>query len=95
MYVKIHKAQHGDVVAVCDEELIGKTIKDKKHTVTISEQFYKGERMKEQAVIMILKDAKNINLIGKKTIALGLKIGVITRENVVMIAGVPHAQAVA
>jgi uncharacterized protein len=94
MYVKIHISGDSHVIAVCDEYLIGKTLKNDV-TIKISEHFYKGEKKTEQEVINILKTASNINLIGKNAIQAGLKTGVITKENIKTIQGVPHAQAFA
>ncbi len=95
MYIKIHRAKHDDVVAVCDENLIGKTIEDGKCTITIFEHFYKGDKKDDAVISEILKNATNSNLMGKKAVALGLKVGIITKEHVIVIAGVPHAQAIA
>ena len=98
MYLKIHSTGerygHRFVVAVCDKELIGKTISDKKFNININESFYKGDIMDENEVINILKDSTNANLIGKKSIESGLKAGIISKENIIEIAGIPHAQAV-
>ena len=92
MYIKIHKARHGDVVAVCDEDLLGKTLEEGKYHLRISEHFYKGEKKDVKFIEHILLGADNINLIGKEAIALGLKLKIITKEHSNVIAGVPHAQ---
>lgn len=94
MYIKIHQSQDRSVIAVCDKELIGKTLKDNKIEIKISERFYKGEEQAEDYIIKILKDADNINLMGEKAVNAGLKAGVIVKNNIRTIQGVPHAQAV-
>lgn len=98
MYVKIHHAgQHTasiNVVAVCDESLLGKTLQEGKISITISESFYKGDLKNEKETLAVLKDARNINLIGEEAVATGLKAGIITKENIRTIKGVSHAQAV-
>ncbi|MBI1972916.1 DUF424 family protein [Candidatus Woesearchaeota archaeon] len=95
MYIKIHKAPAGEVIAVCDENILGKTLEDKKKHIKVSEHFYKGEIKDAAAIAPILETATNINLIGKEAVALGLKLGIIAEENVMVIAGVPHAQVYA
>ena len=92
MYIKIHKATTGDVVAVCDENLLGKTVEDKKYSIKISEHFYKGEMKDTAAITPILQSATNINFIGKEAVALGINLGIIAQENIITIAGIPHAQ---
>mgnify|MGYP001602783022 FL=1 len=49
--------------------------------------------MDEKQVVGIIKDAGNVNLMGKKSIELGLKAGIIEKENIIKIKGVPHAQS--
>ena len=97
VYLKIHAAgeRYSDrfVIAVCDEELIGKEFSEGKFYLKVSERFYKGDKKTDDAVISILQDSTNINLVGKKSIALGIKSGVITDDHVRLIQGVPHAQS--
>ena len=98
MYLKIHytgqRFSNRFVIAVCDENLLNKKLDDGKRSITVSEQFYKGDKKNEKGVIAILKDASNVNLVGKEAVAAGIKAGIISKENVVVIKGVPHAQAV-
>jgi len=93
LYVKIHKSESSEVVAVCDKELLGKTLKQEDIKISISEKFYKGEEKTEEEVIQILKEATNINLVGEKAVSAGIKAGIISEENIIKIEGVPHAQA--
>ena len=98
MHMKIHSTgsrfNNRFVIAVCDENLIGKTLKDGKISITISKRFYKGEKKTEKEIIAVLKDATNINFVGKESVAAGIKAGIITKSNIIKIKGVPHAQAV-
>ncbi len=98
MYIKIHLANNAtgsSVVAVCDEDLMGKTLRGERIEIKVTESFYKGEQKTEEEIIPILKQATNINLIGKHSVAAGIKAGVIEKRNVLTIQGVPHAQAFA
>ncbi|MBS3144802.1 DUF424 family protein [Candidatus Woesearchaeota archaeon] len=95
MYFKVHKGQHSDVLAVCDENILGKTFEEGKYCITISEHFYKGQKGTALTITPLLRDIPNVNLIGKEAVALGLKVEIITKENIIVIAGVPHAQAYA
>ena len=93
MYVKIHRSGERIVVAVADSELIGKTFKDEKYEINVNPSFYKGEEKTEEEVIEILKNADNTNLVGKKAIKAGLKAKIISKENIIIIKGIPHAQS--
>src|SRR5574341_2483031 len=92
MYLKIHDAGTGrTVVAICDKELIGKKLAQDDLEINVTERFYKGDEVSEEEVVKVLKEAANINLLGKKTVDIAVKAGIIAEENVLMIQGVPHA----
>ena len=92
MYLKIHKAgPDREVVALCDKELIGKKLSEGNIELNVSEKFYKGEELPDDKMAEILNNAQNVNILGKKSIAFAIKLGIITQENVLMIQGVPHA----
>lgn len=81
------------VVALCDEDLIGKTLQEGEFEIKVSERFYKGEIVSEGDALKVLKGAINVNIIGKKSINVALKAGIITKANILMIRGVPYANA--
>lgn len=95
--MKVHatgqRGGHRFVIAVCDKDLIGKTLKDGKLQLVVSEFFYKGELRADAEVKALLKDATNVNLLGKHAVKLALEVGIISTDSILMIKGVPHAQA--
>lgn len=93
MYVKIHKSCNNFVVAVCDEELIGKSFHKGKLCLNITERFYKGDEKSCEEIKEILKDAPNVNFVGEESIKLGISLGLIKKESIIKIQGVPHAQS--
>ena len=82
------------VVAICDEELLEKEIEFKKKgaTVKVSRHFYGGRLVDERVVLRLLKEATTGNLIGKMVVKLALQSGFISKENIIDIDGIPHAQ---
>ena len=85
------------LLAMCDDDLLDKRIKDKKLDLelTVSKHFY-GEKLidNEADAIKYLGTASIGNIIGPRIVALAEKNGFITKENVISIGGVPHAQFV-
>ncbi len=90
--VKIHKTKFRDVIAVCDSSLIGKKFEENGLQLDITERFYKGEAMPEEKIIIILENAENVNIVGEESMKLGIKAGIIIKENILTIEGIPHAQ---
>jgi len=94
MLVRIHKKDHRTIVAVCDKDLLGKVLQEKNRQLDLSGNFYNGEERSEEEIGDLLRNADGVNLVGPQSVKLGLQEGVITDDNVIVIANVPHAQAV-
>lgn len=92
MYLKIHQSGRYCVVAVCDEDILGKTLKEGNLTVEISEQFYKGKIASENEVIEALSMATTANIFGDKSVECAIKCNAVDPDSVIRIEGVPHAQ---
>ncbi len=93
MFLRIHRSpEMGDVVAVCDRELINTTIRSDSMTVTINEAFYGSTPATAEEVRHALRHTCNANLMGERTVGLAIEMGILTRAGCMMIGTVPHAQ---
>jgi len=93
MFLKIHRSRElGDVVAVCDRELLNSTICHGMVTISINETFYGNTPATEDEVREALKNAGNINLIGRRCVAVAMGMGLVSKSGCMMIGDVPHAQ---
>ena len=92
MYIKIYKNGEHVLVAACDKEVLGKTLKHDNTVVEISRAFYEGEHVSEEELKKALEEATTANIFGEKTIKFGIKCGLIDPDSVIIIDGVPHAQ---
>ena len=94
IYIKIHKGVGTFVTSVCDSELVGKKFKKGKFVLEVSERFYKGELVDEDKVKDYLENSTNLNIVGERSVDIALKLGLISKEHILIIEGVPHAQSV-
>lgn len=92
MYIKIHKSTDSAIVALCDKELIGKTLKEGNISITITEEFYKGEIISREDAIDMLSKASNVNIFGEKAVSCAVECGVVDKDHVKIIDKVAHAQ---
>lgn len=94
MLVKIHKS-YRDVVGICDKELIGKKFEEGKFQLDIKDSFFNGKKASPEEAEKILIDMSaedaTFNIIGPKSTQLALKLGIITKEGIGAIGGVPFA----
>ncbi|MEM5802086.1 MAG: DUF424 family protein [Candidatus Aenigmatarchaeota archaeon] len=93
-WIKAFRTRFDLVVAVCDEEILDKKLHFKNLEIKINRNFYGGQLVDENLVVKILNKATIANLFGKKIVELAEKKGFITKENVIVIDGIPHAQFV-
>ncbi len=94
MYLNTIKTPKGKILAVCDKELIDKTLKDGEIILDIKKHstFYKGKLVNEKELLNELKNADSFNLVGKRCIEIAHKSGLIDKTIVKFIDGVPHIQ---
>ncbi len=80
------------VLAVCDEEHLGKTFEDGKIFFKASKSFYKGEIVSVEELEKLLEEFDNINLFGKNCVKIALEKNLASEKNVLRIKGIPHLQ---
>lgn len=91
MIVKVHEQGNTLLLAMCDKDLLGKTIKKGDIEIKIGD-FYNGEEVSDDAALDLIKTATIINAIGRESVNILVKNNFITEENVLDIGGIPHAQ---
>jgi hypothetical protein len=89
---KLHKHQHELLLAACDAELLGKTLKKGSVEFHVSERFYGGEAVDEKKLLEMLSHCTMANLVGERVIKLAKEKGLIRETGVLSVGGVPHAQ---
>ena len=84
-----------NVIALCDEDLIGKVFYKNSFQLEIKENFYKCESKSKEEIIEILKDMSaedaTFNIVGKESIQTALEAGIISKNEVKEISGIPFA----
>lgn len=94
MLIKLIKS-YRDVVAICDSDLIGKKFEEEKFQLDVKESFFKGEEKNKEEIIEIIKDMTKedatFNIIGEKSIQAAIEAGIITKEGIKKIQGIPFA----
>ncbi|MEM2767476.1 MAG: DUF424 family protein, partial [Candidatus Bathyarchaeia archaeon] len=64
-YTKIRKIGNHVLLAICDAEILGQTLREGKIVFRITEEFYKGEEMDIEEAIELIKNSTIVNMIGK------------------------------
>ena len=93
-WIKLHHSKTGEIVlAVCDEELLGKKLKlNERFSIEVSQSFYGGVLIARDDLDKYLKQATIVNMLGEKAVSYAMKKGFIVEKAVMRIGGVPHIQ---
>ncbi len=79
------------MIAVCDKELLGKTLKNKDLDFFVNPRFY-GEIEIDEKILELIVDVNDGNVIGNKIVELLLKNKVISKDSIIKIGKIKHAQ---
>lgn len=91
---KVHES-YRLVVSICDKELYGRKLKEGVKALDLTGLFFKGEEMEgvqvREEMIKLIRDDATFNIVGKKAVGIALEIGIIDKEGVLNIDGIPYA----
>ena len=94
VYAKLSKCGKHVLLAACDKELLGETLRDGKIVFKVGEEFYKGSKMPVDEAIELMEESSVANLVGANIVNKAIEQGMVHPEAVLNICGVPHAQIV-
>jgi hypothetical protein len=94
VYVKSTRQGRDTVVAVCDEEILGKTLRGGRVPFTVHEGFYKGALGDVEEALSAMRHATVCNLVGKTIVEAAINCKMVHKRAVIYFDNVPHAQIV-
>ena len=94
MYVNLKKVGRNVLLAICDSEILGKTLREGKIVFHVKEEFYNGGRVNIEEAVEMIENSNIVNMVGKNCVEKAIQKGYVHPEAVLKIEGVPHAQIV-
>jgi len=94
VYVNVRKQGNQTVLATCDCDVCGKTLRDGKIVFVVREDFYKGMKVTIEEAIELCRQSTIVNMVGACIVKHAVKAGLVHPEAILKIRGVPHAQIV-
>ena len=92
VYVNLKQVGRNVLLAVCDCDLLGKTLREGKIVFKIKEEFYNGRKATIDEAMGMINNSTIVNLVGKCCVEEAIAHGYVHPEAVIKIEGVPHAQ---
>ncbi len=72
VFFKIHRKDNTEILAICDEDLLGKTLSNDKIRMKVLVGFYKGQSISISDALHLMRRYGNINILGS-VIELGIE----------------------
>ena len=94
VYMNLKKKGRNVLLAMCDVELLGKTLREGKIVFQVKEDFYKGAKVSIEEALSMVRNSTIVNMVGKNVVGKAIENGYVHPEAVLDIEGVPHAQIV-
>lgn len=87
--VRTTNYQNQSMLNICDVDLLGKKIIEGGLTMHISERYYGERSVEKDEAESLLKTSSIINMAGKETVSLSLKLGIGSELAVKTVSDVP------
>ncbi len=87
--VRVTNYQNNNMLNICDADLLGKKITQDELDMNISKSYYGEKLIEKEEATSLLKNSSIINMVGKETISLSIKLGIGSENGVKTISGVP------
>jgi hypothetical protein len=93
-YVNLKKVGRNVLLAICDCEVLGRTLREGKIIFHVKDEFYNGGKVTVEEAMNMIENSTIVNMVGKNCVERAIKKGYVHPEAVLHIEGVPHAQIV-
>ncbi len=94
VYVKTVRQGRDVLIAVCDAEILGKTLEGGRVPFNVSERFYGGTLCELAEAIEAMGKASIVNMVGKRIVEAAIECNLIQEAGVIYLGDVPHAQII-
>ena len=94
VFLNIRKMGENVLLAVCDCDLLGRTLREGKIVFHVKNEFYNGRKATVDEAVGLINNSTIVNLVGKHCVEKAIAKGYVHPEAVLKIEGIPHAQIV-
>jgi len=82
VFFRIHRRDTTEILAICDENLLGKVLSNDKIRMRVPIEFYKGQTISKSDAFQLMRRYVNINVLGS-VIELGIEKSKIKKDAVI------------
>ncbi|MHA2202497.1 MAG: DUF424 family protein [Candidatus Hodarchaeales archaeon] len=82
VYFKIHRREKTEILALCDESLLGQELFNEKARMRIPIDFYRGQQISASDALHLIRNYANVNALGS-VIELGIRENLINEDAII------------
>ena len=94
VYVNLKKMGRNVLLAICDCEVLGRTLREGKIVFQVKDEFYNGGKVSVEEALGMIENSTIVNMVGRNCVERAIAKGYVHPEAVLRIEGIPHAQIV-
>ena len=94
VYVNLKKMGRNVLLAICDCEVLGRTLREGKIVFHVKDEFYNGGKGSVEEALGMIENSTIVNMVGRNCVERAIEKGYVHPEAVLRIEGIPHAQIV-
>jgi hypothetical protein len=87
--VRVTDYQKNTMLNICDADLLGKNIVQDELNMNISKSYYGEKLVETEEASILLKKSAIINMVGKETVSLSVKLGIGSEAGIKTISNIP------
>ncbi len=87
--VRVTDYQKNIMLNICDADLLGKNIVQDELNMNISKSYYGEKLVETEEAATLLKKSAIINMVGKETVSLSVKLGIGSETGIKTISNIP------
>jgi len=82
------------LLVISDKEVIGKIFTEGRKQLDLTKEFYQGDKREVEYVLQKLEEVYIAHFTGKNAVALGIKLGLVDKDKILVVDNIPHAEVV-
>ncbi|MFH1126590.1 MAG: DUF424 family protein [archaeon] len=90
-FLKVHESDDDCVVAICDEDILGKVFSCGDFVLDVDSDFFGGKLVDIDEIVDALEGASSVNVVGSRIIDELLLRGIVSDSSVKIVDGVKFA----
>lgn len=94
MYVNLKKVGRNVLLAICDCEILGRTLREGEIVFHVKDEFYNGGKVTLEEALGMIRNSTIVNMVGRNCVGEAVEKGYVHPDAVLNIEGIPHAQIV-